>query len=207
MKNILLIVFLVLTSCAKHDIKPIDADRKDVVLKEEPASNRAFNNITYFANQHITNHGYITYPMNQWSKTVVFTESCRYECQDPLNQIDYNKLFGVRKFGLNQFKNGAYLVWAYKPQTDQIRIGWYLHDSNGNFEGMPIAESIYVEIGEPVYLYLRNHNSYFVYNLNGQMININKEDHQIDNFSNGYRLSPNSGGDETQDHDMVIMYN
>ena len=88
--------------------------------------------------------------MNIWTKTVVFTESCRYECDDPDNQIDYNKIFGIRKFGLDQFKNGAYLVWAYapvvnKPDTilyDKIRIGWYLHDSSGGFEGMPIAESI-----------------------------------------------------------------
>lgn len=206
MLKYLLILLFFLSSCAKQDIEPI-ADLNDIVLKEEPTSNRAFDNITYYANQHVTNHGYITYPINIWTKTVVFTPSCRYECEDPLNQIDYNKLFGIRKFGLDQFKNGAYLVWAYKPSTDQIRIGWYLHDADGNFEGMPIAQSIYVEIGEPVYLYLRNYNNCFVYNLNGQTININKSEHNIVNFSNGYRLSPNSGGDETQDHNMVIQYN
>ena len=211
MKYLLILLFFF--SCTKESFEPV-GDIKEIVLKEEPSSNRVFDNITYFANQHITNHGYITYPMNIWSKTVVFTESCRYECDDPLNQIDYNKLFGVRKFGLDQFENGAYLVWAYapvvnKPDTilyDKIRIGWYLHDSSGGFEGMPIAESVYVDIGVPVYLYLRNFKDWFIFNLNGQIVNIYKSDHDILNFSNGYRLSPHSGGQETQDHNMIVSF-
>jgi hypothetical protein len=211
MKKYILILLLFI-SCTKRDIEPIGYE---LVLKEEPTQNRAFDNITYYANQHVTNHGYITYPMNQWSKTVVFTPSCRYECNDPLNQDDWNKLFGVRKNAVEQFKNGAYLVWSYVPYSiiqgdtiiDKIRIGWYLHDQNGNFDPMPLIETIYVDIGVPVYLYLRNFQTYFIYNLNGTVVNINKAQYNILNFSNGWRLSPHSGGDETQDHNMVIQYN
>jgi len=212
MKYILL--FLPFFSCTKEPFEPV-GDIKEIVLKEEPSSNRSFDNITYFANQHLTNHGYITYPMNVWTKTVVFTPSCRYECEDLLNQDDWNKLFGVRKFGSDQSKNGAYLVWCYVPYSiiqgdtieDKIRIGWYLHDRYGNFYPMPLTETIYVDIGVPVYLYLRNYQTYFIYNLNGTVVNINKADYNILNFSNGWRLSPNSGGQETQDHNMVIQYN
>lgn len=207
-------ILLLFMSCTKQDIEPV-FDIKETVLKEEPTPNRAFDNITYYANQHVSNHGYITYPMNQWSKTVVFTPSCRYECIDPLNQDDWNKLFGVRKNAIEQFKNGAYLVWCYVPYSiiqgdtiiDKIRIGWYLHNNAGNFDLMPLTETIYVNIGVPVSLYLRNFQTYFIYNLNGQAIYINKADYNILNFSNGWRLSPNSGGDETQDHNMVIQYN
>ena len=201
-----LLIILLFFSCTKDSLVSVE-NIKEVVLKEEPTSNRSFDNITYYANQHVSNHGYVTYPMNEWSKTVVFTESCRYITNDPLNQIDYNKLFGVRKSALYNYRNGAYLVWAYKPEIDKIRIGWYLHDDDGNFISMPIAQSIYVNINEPVYLYLRNYNNTFVYNLDGVTVNINKSQYDIDNFSNGWRLSPNFGGQETPDNNVTITYN
>lgn len=209
-----LILILLFFSCTKDSLVPIE-DIKEIVLKEEPAFNRSFNNITYYANQHSTNHGYITYPMNSWTKTVVFTSSCRYITDDSLNQDDWNKLFGIRKNATNNYKNGAYLVWCYKPQVitpdgilyDKIRIGWYLHDDDGDFIPMPLTQTIYVNLNTLVYLYLRNFNNNFAFNLNGQSIPIMKAQYNIDNFSNGWRLSPNFGGQETPDNNVLILYN
>jgi hypothetical protein len=152
--------------------------------------------------------------MNEWSGTVVFTPSCRYICDDLLNQIDFNKLFGIRKSPLptNLHRNGAYLAWSYpnKPpgdiNYDKIRVGWYLHDDNSNVESMPIADCVYVNIDEPVHLSIGNYYNEFVFNLNGQTIYINKSEHNIQNFSNGWRLNPWSGGQETQDHNMYIPF-
>lgn len=210
-----LLITLLFFSCTKESYLPMKNRPIDLVLKEEPSQNRSFDNITYYANQHISNHGYITYPMNQWDKTVVFTSSCRYITDDPLNQDDWNKLFGIRKNATNNYKNGAYLVWCYIPQVttpdgilyDKIRIGWYLHDDDEDFVLMPLSETIYVDLNTPVYLYLRNYNNTFVYNLDGVTVNINKSQYDIDNFSNGWRLSPNFGGQETPDHNVTITYN
>ena len=197
-----LILILLFFSCNKEPLKELE-------------NTRSINSIIYYTNQHISNQGYITYPMNQWNAIVTFTSSCRYITSDPLNQIDYNKLFGVRKNGVNNYKNGAYLVWAYVPQVntsdgvifDKIRIGWYLHDDDGNFEGMPIAESIYVDLNTPVQLNIYNYNAFFWFNLNGNSYYINKSEHNIDNFSNGWRLSPNFGGQETPDYNITILIN
>lgn len=44
-------------SCTKQDIEPV-FDIKETVLKEEPTPNRAFDNITYYANQHVQSRVY-----------------------------------------------------------------------------------------------------------------------------------------------------
>jgi len=210
----IIVILLFFFSCTKESLVPT-YDTKETILKEEPSLNRTLSTITYYAGQHITNHGYVTYPMNQWSSTVVFTSSCRYETTDPLNQDDWNKLFGVRKSALNQYKNGAYLVWCYVPYSiigndtiiDKIRLGWYLHDDDGDFIPMPLTQTVYANLNTPVYLYLRNYETNFVYNLNGVPVYINKSSYNIDNFSNSWRLSPNFGGDETPDHNVIITIN
>jgi hypothetical protein len=204
-----LLIILLLVSCTKESYTPIG----DIAKIEQES--RSLSTITYYEGGHISNHGYITYPMNEWSSTVVFTESCRYETNDPLNQDDWNKLFGVRKSALSNTKNGAYLVWCYVPYSiiasdtivDKIRIGWYLHDDDGDFIPMPLNQTIYVNLNTPVYLYLKNYYNNFVYNLNGQNIPIMKGLYNIDNFSNGWRLSPNFGGQEVPDHNVIITIN
>lgn len=197
MKYLLLI--LLFLSCSLHDnnIKPNDG----------------LSNITYYANTHTTNHGYVTYPMNSWSKTIVFNNSAKYVTSDPLNQDDWNKLFGVRKNAISNYRNGAYLVWCWpnKPIGDvnynKIRLGWYLHNDNGDFVSMPLSQSIYVNLYTPVYLSVQNFNDRFVFIIAGQYFTIYKSQYNVDNFTNGWRLSPHFGGQETTDHNILINYN
>lgn len=169
--------------------------------------------IHYYPNTFLTNHSGILCPRNNWSGTVIFTDSCRYTTVDPLNQDDYVKLFGIRKSPFFNYQNGAYLGWCYPnypighANHNKIRIGWYLHNENGKFVLMPLSETIYVNINDPVIMGVKNYSTNFVYNLNGKIIDINKSAYSIDNFAKGWRLSPNFGGDETQDHNMVIQYN
>lgn len=161
----------------------------------------------------MSNHLYITYPMNEWLATVVFTPSCRYITKDASNQDDWNKLFGIRKSPFFNYQNGAYLGWCYPnypighANHNKIRIGWYLHNENGKFVLMPLSETIYVNINDPVIMGVKNYSTNFVYNLNGKIIDINKSAYSIDNFAKGWRLSPNFGGQETPDYNIVIKYN
>jgi len=207
-----LLILLLVFSCTKESFVPLEEVYKTEEEYNE-VTGRSYNSIVYQANQHVSNHGYATYPMNEWSKTVIFTESCKYTTDDPLNQDDWNKLFGVRKSALSNSRNGAYLVWCYPNYPighinyDKIRIGWYLHDDDGDFIPMPLSQTVYVNINEPVYLYLKNYNSNFVYSLNWNTYYINKAQYNIDNFSNGWRLSPHFGGQETPDHNVVITIN
>lgn len=204
MKHLLL--FLLLCSCTKDSLTPV-GDVWD--------NTRSQNNLVYYANTHLTNMNFPTTPMNVWSGTVIFKSSCEYYCQDTLNQDDYNKLFGIRKSPLYLHRNGAYIGWCYVPEVElpdgtlynKIRLAWYLHDDDGSFVLMPLSETVYVDLNTPVYLYIRNHNNNFTFVLNDEVFYINKWAYNIDNFSNGWRLNPWSGGSETQDHNMIISIN
>lgn len=173
----------------------------------------ANKSVIYYKGLHMTNHLYITYPENEWYATVIFTSSCRYVTKEAGNQDDWNKLFGIRRSPLCNYINGAYLAWCYPnypighANYNKIRIGWYLHNGNGKFVLMPLSETIYVDINEPVVMSIKNYSDNFVYNLNDKIIDINKSAYGIDRFSNGWRLSPNFGGQETPDHNIVIKYN
>lgn len=196
MKYLLILLFFF--SCTKEQIEPV-GDIAD--------QNRSQSTLVYYANQHFTNMNWPTTPMNVWSATVTFHRSCEYYCQDEENQIDYNKLFGIRKSPLALHRNGAYIGWNYVPAKDSIRLAWYLHDDDGGFESLPIPQTIYVALEDPITLYIANYNAYFIYVLDNHFLHINKSAHNIDNFSNGWRLNPWSGGQETQDHNMIVSIN
>ena len=162
--------------------------------------------IHYYPNTFLTNHSGILCPRNNWSGTVIFTDSCRYTTLDPDNQDDYVKLFGIRKSPLptNTNKNGAYLTWCYVPSVDKIRIAWYLHDRNRNFVLMPKAIAPLVEIQSPVILDIANYENNFVFQLGEMNVNINKEEKNIDNFKQGWSLQPWGGGTETIGHSRKV---
>lgn len=162
--------------------------------------------LRYYANSFLTNYSGILVPRNNWTGTVIFTDSCRYETIDPENQIDYIKLFGIRKSPLpnNLKKNGAYLTWAYVSQVDKIRIAWYLHTDDKQVISMPIAVAPLVDLKVPVVLDIANYENSFVFNLNGSIVNIDKNKYNIDSFKNGWSLQPWGGGSEPVSHERRI---
>lgn len=163
--------------------------------------------IHYYPNTFLTNYSGLLLPRNNWSGTVLFTDSCRYTTVDPDNQDDYIKLFGIRKSPLptNTNKNGAYLVWCYVPSVDKIRIGWYLHDRDRNFISMPMDIAPKVDLNTPVILDIANYKENFVFQLGNMNVNIEKGKYNIDSFKQGFSLQPWGGGTETISHSRKVL--
>ena len=70
-------------------------------------------------------------------KMVSFTRMMRYDLKDPVDQRDWNKLFGigftdfwrlmfVRFLRDEHHKNSARFVWRYVDE--EFHIGWYVYD-------------------------------------------------------------------------------
>ena len=172
-------------------------------IKEEMA------NLIYNANSFFTNQSGLLVPRNNWTGEVKFTESCRYITDDPDNQGDWIKLWGIRKniYPWDLYKNGIYLVWSYKPSTDKIRMYYYLHDKDGNHSlGIP-PDVVTVNIGSWINIDVANYKENFVVHIGESSWNIDKTSNNILDFKQGYSLQPWGGGSETIPHQRVVEFN
>lgn len=163
--------------------------------------------LIYYPNSFLTNFSFRLCLRNNWSGTVVFEDSCRYMTVAPNNQGDYIKLFGIRKspWPTNTKKNGAYLVWAYVPEVDKIRMSWYLHDRNGGFRFMPVSDAPLFDLNTPIKLDLTNHLESFDYQIGGVKFDVKKANYNIDSFKQGWSLQPWGGGTETIGHARKVQ--
>lgn len=137
---------------------------------------------------------------------VTFDSSCEYQTEDPKNQADINKLFGL-SYGLHH-KNSARFGWRSVGDGKIELLGYvYRNGKRINEWGKKKISIGVIDTNKEYVLELLVTSGYYAFVLktgdqkeilNAVMIKYGKL------FSIGYYLNPYFGGDEVSPHDMKI---
>lgn len=126
---------------------------------------------------------------------VIFNESSIYQTQDPLNQADINKLYGVSDCGRHHMEYSIRFGWRY--YNNNLELLWFKHEagtfSYGLIQNIEINKSYNcsIEITEDDYILCVDGNC----KSTPRMCSINYK---------RYFLYPYFGGDEKAPHDIEI---
>ena len=141
--------------------------------------------------------------MLEWTKkdaisfSVVFDSTAIYECVDPVNQHDVNKLFGVSDGGLH-IRNSARFGWRWLGGKLEILAFTHL---NGQFHFEKIRD---IEIGKEYQCEILLGKTYVFTCAGGGEIGQVEMDRWEPAKGSRYYLWPYFGGDETAPHDIFV---
>jgi len=149
------------------------------------------------------------YTSDEIWRTVIFKSNCEYDLKNN-NQFDTNKLFGIGKWGIVNFKaahleDSGRFGWRWDIKRHQMEIMAFSHvNSVMKFESMG-----FVNLEEEVFLKLKIdwNNHWYIYRMIKDDILIKEYRERF--TTNKYirtELSLYFGGDETSPHDMNIIY-
>jgi hypothetical protein len=170
------LAILALVSCTKID----DNGFKKYVIKK---------------GNHVSGYRWNTTYENKFNIEVIFDESAKYTTDDPVNQYDINKLWGVSDCGNRHHDNSIRFGWRWL--NDSLEILWYRRLA-GQFEFEKITT---VNLDETNYMHLSiSKNSY--------ELRVNEVIKTAQRPCSGdykrYKLYPYFGGDETAPHNITI---
>lgn len=125
-----------------------------------------------------------------------FHTCAKYQCVEPKNQADINKLMGFSSCGTHHHENSARMGWRW--YNDQLEIFAYVYDNKERIEefitAVPLDEYNHFQIQR---------------NQQGYLFTVNDVEKQIVTSSScsstaNYMLWPYFGGDETAPHDITL---
>ena len=154
-----------------------------------------FKTLTIKEGKHRSGYRYKTTRENIFNIECIFDNSAIYTTEDPVNQWDVNKLWGVSDCGNNHMDNSIRFGWRWL--NDSLEILWFRH-LNGNFEFDKITS---VEINEVIYLDLEIKDDKYILRVNGVVVEVNRP--CTKDFKR-YKLYPYFGGDERSPHNIKI---
>lgn len=129
---------------------------------------------------------------------VQFDESAQYDSQDPANQLDVNKLWGVSDCGTTHSKNSIRFGWRWDLDAEQIEILMYRR-KNSEFSFKSLG---YTNIGNLNYMSLNITADSYVMTLNGVTDSMSRS---CDTPCSRYYLYPYFGGTDRAPHDVTIL--
>ena len=132
---------------------------------------------------------------NKFDLECIFDETAIYTSEDPMNQYDINKLWGVSDCGKHHMKNSIRFGWRWL--NDSLEILWFKHEE-GDFTYDKIAS---IELNENIFLSLNITEDEYELSVNGVTKTTTRpcsKDHKR------YKLYPYFGGDEVAPHDITI---
>ena len=126
---------------------------------------------------------------------VKFDSSAMYKTVASANQADINKLYGVSDCGTHHHTNSARFGWRW--YKNQLEIWAYTYANN---------ERKYVFIDTVALNEFQNYEieftaNQYIFRLNSKTIELSRK---CEGSTNGYKLFPYFGGDETAPHDVTI---
>jgi len=139
----------------------------------------------------------------EWTKkdivsfSVCFDSTAIYECVDPVNQYDVNKLFGVSDGGLH-IRNSARVGWRWLDGNLELLAFTHL---NGQFHFEKIRN---VEIGKEYQCEISLGESYLFSCAGGGEVKSVEMERWEPATGSRYYLWPYFGGDEKAPHDIFI---
>ncbi len=135
-----------------------------------------------------TNESFISF-------SVIFDNNCEYYTQDPINQYDINKLYGLSDCGTYHKTNSVRFGWRWDGNS--IEINSYIR-VDGNFYFEKICN---VNLNEANDYSIQIFDDHYILRVGTIEKKINKKCNFI---GKRYKLWPYFGGDETAPHDIVI---
>ena len=167
--------------------------------------------LSIFSCKKIDDQGYKTYVIRKgshrstfgykrtWDDVVkfscIFDNSAKYETEDPVNQADINKLYGLSDCGDNHMNSSIRLGWRW--YNDSLEIHWFRH-VGGQFSFGKICE---VEIDVPFESEIIFEQDDYIISVDGTTVAVPRG---CGLAYNKYYLYPYFGGDEKAPHDIKI---
>ena len=167
--------------------------------------------LSIFSCKKIDNRGYKTYIIREgshrstfgfkrtWSDVVkfscIFDNSAMYQTEDPVNQADINKLYGLSDCGGNHMDASIRLGWRW--YDSELEIHWFRH-VGGQFSFGKISN---VELNVPFDCEIIFEEENYIITVNGKTVEVSRG---CGLAYNKYYLYPYFGGDEKAPHDIKI---
>ncbi len=126
---------------------------------------------------------------------VIFNESAIYKTEDPLNQADVNKLYGVSDCGKNHMEYSMRFGWRY--YKDKLQILWFKHEA-GKFTFDVITS---IELNKPYTCTLDIFEDEYIVSVGGITTIVSRP---CSDYKKRYYLYPYFGGDEVAPHTIKI---
>jgi hypothetical protein len=178
------------TGCSKKDVNII-------TIKEPETKFGVYTEYLIKKGEQESNHGYQHFDaLDTLAFTVKFDTSCRYKTQDPLNQIDVNKLYGFSDNGKEHHQFSARFGWYFNE--NKLTLHAYVY--NNGVRSSRILKDLNFNQEAKCGLVVRGDQYLFV--VDGQTFSMPRS--SATPKGNGYKLYPYFGGDELAPHDMKI---
>ncbi len=126
---------------------------------------------------------------------VIFDESAIYETEDPSNQADINKLYGVSDCGKGHMKYSMRFGWRY--YQNKLQILWFKHEA-GKFTFDVITS---IETDKPYTCILDIFDDEYIMSVDGITTIVPR---MCSSNNKRYYLYPYFGGDEVAPHTIKI---
>lgn len=151
-------------------------------------------------------HSSMTFPKlylgykKRFDLEVVFDDSCIYELDDAIDQLDINKLFGV-SFG-DHHKNSIRIGWNYNLSTKNIVIYYYVYE-----DGIRMYSEIdRVELNTKIKLAIELDTDNGDFTIHAPNCSCNRV-YKYPDWLIGYYLNPYFGGNQVAPHEVVVKMN
>lgn len=134
----------------------------------------------------------------------MFTDLSKYKTSKEENQLDWNKMIGMKSGLFSQLKDGVMCAWRYNPETDMFDVCLYVHggiSTKGKVgSGNAYASDTYISVmpGQVVHAVLTKNKdcAELIMLYNKDSIKRIKIDSQYA-WTSGWTISPWFGGQET----------
>ena len=180
--TIFLLFFIFLLVCLNACKKIDDIGYRIFTIKE----NKHRSTTTY----NTTKSNYITF-------NAIFDSSAIYSTDDPNNQYDVNKLYGISDCGCNHQHYSMRLGWRWL--NDSLEILWFKH-TNNNFSFAKIKS---IDFDDVIDFSIQFDNNYYYMSVGSDTVTIARPCNRSSNRK--YFLWPYFGGNETAPHDIKIL--
>ena len=147
--------------------------------------------------KHKSRTRYKTTKTNCLQFQAIFDESAVYTSQDPANQYDVNKLYGLSDCGDNHTENSIRFGWRWL--NDSLEILWFKH-TNNNFSFAKIKS---IDFDDVIDFSIQFDNNYYYMSVGSDTVTIARPCNRSSNRK--YFLWPYFGGNETAPHDIKIL--
>lgn len=168
------------------------------LIPEDTDGQAVFDQKTYVikAGSHSTGSSLSSLSISKMTFKVTFDSTAIYKTEDPANQADINKLYGLSDCGTHHHQNSARFGWRWF--NDELEIHAYNY-SNGKRYFSYITS---VALNEEFTYSLELTEDEYIFSLNDQIISM---DRYCSESASAYKLFPYFGGDEKAPHDIAII--
>ena len=126
---------------------------------------------------------------------VIFDETAIYTTNDPGNQYDVNKLYGLSDCGDLHQESSIRIGWRWI--NDSLELHWFRHDDTFEFDKIKS-----VELNQIIDCEISFNDWEYEIDIDGTVVTIDRPCRRSRNSK--YYLWPYFGGDETAPHDIKI---